>query len=670
MQGILANKTSRIIGLMLSIVMLAGLITFMETTAANACGNPADMCANNISQNSPDYNNGGGGGGGGCGTDINTQPWVECGWVNFNRSGPTSPNGSVGSGLPGTKWGLKVDSIYYKYGGVYDAPARVLNTSAYTLAYNTTPACMNTPRTYIDPVSGSARSYYPDGASWVDTVNWGYQQTYSYSDRAYQWEKHRGNILVYNNGSEWEGIGVDGDYATGIYVYRWSKPTSYYGGPTSPYGFGTMHPNSYWYSKTDNNLHPYNDVYSDVRITYSRDVQYYCHYPAAPYSTYKTCPTDIQGTMQGPYDNAATNPRFPVLIAPGQFDPKTQPKDWHIPMYSDIGNAYRVYGTALSPSNWQAYSLVVNCQPMYYNVTVGNAQCWWANSPGPWYDNNLNPIGGLRGAENCSFTPGNYIKQATGSQITCKYGVYPAGYGYSGNQFVGCGEKSINPTAYYSGQAWWCSIAPNGQNGWNTTGNFATDCKDATPPNCTWSNGTGALTITDPYGVVQPSGVQVQADGKVWTVTAPTLNCPGAQNQWQQWVVGKNSKPSRSGLTANDATQPVWGSYTRNGVASFTVYAGSSVGSQGWGQSTFYLRFNQATVTNDTNNAIVVGADSSNPVSVPSGSAIPFGLYFLYHYSLTDTASSNVGGTVNFNNFKSISTPMVTFYSVSGRVTG
>lgn len=666
----LTSTKSRIVSMSLAFVLALGFITFFEATPAQACvDTPATMCAENVSTNTSGYNTGGGSSSGTCGSGYYNQPWVECGFVNFNRSSKTSPNGTVGAGLPGAKEGNWVRSKTYFYSNVASPPAVRLNIATRNLAFNATPSCMNVAKTYVDPVSGNTVRYYPYGAAWTDTVTWGNESSYTYTSMTTKWRKYTGNIVAWYTGGLWFGAGINNP--TNSYKYQYAKPAYTLGGFTSawlaPPG-GTNYWNSSWWNNVG--TAPAWDNYADIRITYGRDVQYSCYYPQAPYSVYKTCPTDIQGTMTGPYDNAATNPRFPVLIGPGQYDPKTQLKDWHIPMYSPIGDAYRRNGPNLSPSNATAYSLVVNCQAMYYNVTVNNNQCWWAGTAGPWFNNSLAPIGGLQGTSNCSFTPGNYNKYADGQQVTCKYGVYPSGYGYSGNQFVGCGGKAYNPTAHYDGKAWWCSIAPNGALGWNTTDNFATDCKAKQPNNCTWSNGTGKLTITDPYGIVQESGAQVQADGKVWTITAPTLDCPGSQNMWQQWVIADGSKPARTGLAGNNSTQPVWGSYQKTGTASFLTYAGTPVGATGWGNNVFYVKFNQATVTNDGTKSIKVGSDTSNPVTVASGSPIPFGIYFMYHYSINDTTYTNVGGNVNFNNFHTEATPAYYFYPVSGRVTG
>lgn len=640
MASILTNRISRIIAIMLAFVMAITIINYSDVKPANA--QSADqIIADNTATSTPGYNTATGGGGGGC-------AGAACGWIGYSRTSNNSPSvlGLYGT-QPEKRW-----TAYYLAGKnrvnsflTYRDPQYTLDIRRIDRAENLNEyQCAGASRSYVDPVTGQWRQSYANGIYWVDN-----RQTTS----GWTWEGPR---YVYKNKYEaFYKTSPTGGRTLGK-VANVAPIIGY--NPPPPAVINVSRAGVVWkvWEYTGRSAVIVGDIMRVVNWSTGRDVVGYCTYPQMPYTAYKSCPTRIDATMNGPYDNNATNPRYPVLIAPGKFDPKTEVKQWRIPQLSTIGANYAAYGPNLGGSNSYKWQLVENCPDMYMNVRVNNTECW---------KNGVR----LTGADNCSFTAGNYNKSATGQQIACRYGVYPSGYGQTSRVFVGCSGEFYNPRTYYRGDAWWCSTAPNGVIGWNTTDNFATNCKPATPPVCSWSNGTGLPTIRDPYGVVQPSGTQVQADGKPWTITYPTLNCPGSQNMWQQWIIGKNSKPTRDGLAGNNSTQPVWGSYQSSGNG-YLVYSGSSTGATGWTNNVITVKFNQATITNSGSSNIVVGSDSPNPVTVAPGQPIPFGIYSKYNYSINDTSYSNVGGTVNFNNFKTVSGPMITFYAVSGRVTG
>lgn len=647
----------------MSFALIAVFLVVVQPTKASAQSSlpPDGMAAYNAVSYSQGYNTGGAGGGGTCDQGAANSPglWIICGYISFYKPGNNYQTSAVSgiSGQPGSYSGLYIRGQYRVTSTTFSSPQYIyfLTSRTWNPSINWA-QCSNSYKTYYDPVTGAARRAYAIGMTYRDVrvqipVN---QYLYTVFSNRYHYHRHTGYKV---NGSSMLGVKAQVGHSGDRFSNDYTSADIGLNVLSRQAGKGYVRVNYEFWRYASTIKIPTRDVTQRYWTTNARYIEPGgCVYPQAPYSVYKWCPTVINGNMYGPYDNISTNPRYPVMTAPGVFDRKTQVKRWYVPLYSPVGNAYRTYGSNLSPSNSTAVNLVMGCQNMYYNVRVNNTQCYLGTTL-------------LTGADNCSFTSGNYRKEATGDMIRCKYGVYPTGYNYRGNIFINCEPPVPNPTATYSGTAWWCSTAPNGANGWNNTDNFATDCKPAVPPVCTWSNGTGLPTIRDPYGVVQPSGTQVQADGKPWTITYPTLNCPGSQNTWQQWVIGKNSKPTRDGLAGNNSTQPVWGSYQSSGNG-YLTYSGSSVGATGWTNNVITVKFNQATITNSGSSNLVVGTDSPNPVTVAPGQPIPFGIYSKYHYSLIDTSYSNVGGTVNFNNYKTVSGPMITFYAVSGRVTG
>ena len=220
--------------------------------------------------------------------------------------------------------------------------------------------------------------------------------------------------------------------------------------------------------------------------------------------------------------------------------------------------------------------------------------------------------------------------------------------------------------------AHWLCNDPRGTNGFDYTTDFTNPCQMPPPVSCHWSNGSGAGSITDPFGSAVSNGPQVTADGKKWTVTFPTLDCPGVnvQNQWQQYVVANNSQPFRAGSSANADNQPVFGSTSATTTTnSILTRLPSSVGQNGWGGTNLYLRFNQASPSADATTTVGAG-QVANPVTVGKGTAVPFGVYTVVHFTVPQTVSTGMGGTTTVNVPYTFCSQMVSFTPVSGRVAG
>lgn len=589
--------------------LLAALFTaFVPATPALAC-DPAQFCSENPAQ----AESGGGGGGvpvsgGTCGSGGPwTNPWVECGYASFS-SAYNAPHSENPSPLPAVMKG------------------------GYFNGYNG--QCKSTPLWNSDPRTGQSVPYYAIGVNWVDTA--------IYTTRTYVQQTKESKLTYTGQKIKlYTGTGSGGKL-----LWKW---------------FTVPHPVL--------NIGQSYTVVVETTVTdryiSKRYVSYSCVYPPLPYSVNRVCPTSIgPGSMTGPYANGPTTASgWPVKTGTGTVDPKTTLRKWDTPIiYSPIGSTLKSSPSTFSQGNRTALSLVQGCQKMYYNVTVDNSTCHYPYT---------NPTAGAYGSDICGFTPGNYLKIASGQQITCRYAVYPAD-NYVEFQSCGtpykCSLSECNVNAY----AHWLCNDPTGANGFDNTTDFTNPCGAPPPVSCRWSNGSGAGSITDPYGAPVSNGPQVTADGKKWTVTFPTLDCPGVnvQNQWQQYVTASNSEPFRTGAAANADNQPVFGSTSPTATTnSILTRLPSSVGQNGWGGTNLYLRFNQASPSSTAKTTVGSG-QVSNPVTVNAGTAVPFGVYTVVHFTVPQTVSTGIGGSTIVNVPYTFTSQMVSFTPVSGRVAG
>ncbi len=381
-----------------------------------------------------------------------------------------------------------------------------------------------------------------------------------------------------------------------------------------------------------------------------------CVYPAAPVYGSNTCAYSAgPGSLTGPWGTG-----LPVVLGNGTVDPRTESKTWTAPVeYSSLGNSYNSGGSTLGLSNNAYINAVLGCSNINYTFSVSNSACTLATGQS------------VVNSSTCQLIPGNYTTAATSKQITCGYIYYPTFRTFTA---LSCGSPyacTASGCSYNSVDALYCNSPLH--HGADYTYNFATCGNTVATPACTWSNGTGNASLTDPYGVGQASGVQVTADGKAWKLGLASLSCAGTiQNQAEKIIVSKGSEPLRSGSAAA-SNQPVFGSFSPTATTGsiLNLLSESAAGTSGWSNSSVYLRFYQPTTTATVSTPVGVG-EVSNPVTANPGSAIPFGVYNVYTFTVPTTVNVGGfgGGATVINVPVTIAAPQTIFYPISGRVTG
>lgn len=382
----------------------------------------------------------------------------------------------------------------------------------------------------------------------------------------------------------------------------------------------------------------------------------YCVYPYAPVEESNTCPYSAgPGTLTGPWGTG-----LPVVLGDGTVDPRTESKTWTTPLeYSGVGNDYNASGPTLGLSNSAYINAVTGCPNITYVFSVSNSKCTLASGQS------------VVDSSDCQLVPGNYTTTATSKQITCDYIYYPSYRTYTA---LTCGSPykcTVTGCSFDRVDALYCNNTIH--SGADYTYNFAT-CGNSVPqPTCSWSNGTGKASLTDPYGVAQSSGVQVTADGKAWKLSIASLSCTGSlQNKAEKVIVSAGSQPFRAGYSAGASNQPVFGSFSPTATTGsiLSLLSESAAGTDGWSNNTIYLRFYQPTTTATVSTPVGAG-EVSNPVTAKVGSAIPFGVYNVYTFTVPTTVTVGYGGgTTTINVPFTIAAPQTLFYPISGRVTG
>lgn len=414
-------------------------------------------------------------------------------------------------------------------------------------------------------------------------------------------------------------------------------------------------------------------TYRSSTETYRINVAIGCVYPHTARTTTATCAISVGPmTFSGPQANAVTKAavgNWPVPTSTGAVDPKTTPRKWSTPaQYSSFGSAWTNNRSIfmVRGNNPTAISYVSNCQDIHFRATISNSTCYYpatAATEKAW------------GEDICGFTPGNYLKEATGQKVQCSYYTFPNDWpegAYAGtSKFNGCGgsyqctESQCNINEWVS----FTCTAPGGQPWRDDTTNFANPCGMQPPPSCHWvTSGSGG--ILDPADQPIGNGAQVTADGKVWTVQLPHLECPGVnvQNKWQQWNVANGSQPQRAGGNPGGSDAPVVGSLSKTSTTNVLTSNGSRSGANNWDNNNLYLRFYQA--SSAATSKVTVGAgEVGNPVTVATGSLVPFGVYTQVHFTVPQTVQGP-GGPVVVNVPFTYTSPMVTLLPVSGRVAG
>lgn len=624
--------------------LLATLLTFFTppAPAAAECLTPTGLCAEVPAPNqtgSPESPKPGGS----CSEQDGVSPDTWCGYGSFD-------NRYTGSMLITDPSPLPPEPLTPVYGvaGSSGLPGEFYRS----VAYNGYADQCKVSRIVADPATGrQSEVLAARGVFWKDTRSWTFVTTTTSSTSVTNKKMTKGSVF---------DLGSRVDMLSG----KWVIIKNYKAPSTANYNVAVT------------------TVTSTKTKYYSgRSTSYSCDYPAGPQTITKYCPTSIgPGTMEGPYDNSKTSPRFSQTQ---DIDPLTRVRVWKATakpaagekfvdgiLYSKIGYAYKTNPNLFKQAgtNSAAVDYVRGCDEIDYVANVSNTSCFAQDGKTP-----------ITGKE-CTFSPGNYHKIAPGKRMQCTYYTYP---NRSVPQvllaFGGCKApvECTDDKCFVDAWANWKCNDSTGSNGRDLTYNFA-NCGMTDKEEQAVCGVAPKPVIYDPNNVIIRNGSQVVANGTAlkvyWPAVSPKI--PGnsgwsnkIENKTLQWRVAGGSQPMKGGA-ANASDQPVWGNTDKGSGASLLTNSANGPSQDGWSTTSLFLKFFQGTRTNNGGTITVGQNEVANPVVSKSGDLIPFGVYGVYSFSIPRTISTGLGGSQTKQIPFTCVTDMAHFYSVSGRVTG